>query len=362
MNRAAQITKTLLELSEDIETRLPGLRARYGQNYSDEDIRAIAEADPTKDTSCEYTTWLLEMRRSEQWTGVGSGDITEMRKLLERFIKNKSKKRFAQVGGKKDITQYATVAELKSHVEAAEAWDDATADAGGRFKLQFPPKATAAPQVDVPHIIVRDRQRNLAAAIDMDTIATDPLTIKLASGMILSGKVTDEQRKGIPGTVLSLTFVSDRMWHRLKEEAAKCDPNGRYEIRAVPSDHSYTVDARAEGYGFDHTDPVVADPANNRIELNPIVLRVANLDVSGVVVDGNDRPIPKASVFSSGRGQAPTNVTTDAQGRFTIHGVCAGAIEIRAGSADRGPQYYGPVQATGGATDVKVVIGGPRRN
>ena len=130
MNRAAQITKTLLELSEDIETRLPGLRARYGQNYSDEDIRAIAEADPTKDTSCEYTTWLLEMRRSEQWTGVGSGDITEMRKLLERFIKNKSKKRFAQVGGKKDITQYATVAELKSHVEAAEAWDDATADAG----------------------------------------------------------------------------------------------------------------------------------------------------------------------------------------------------------------------------------------
>ena len=239
---------------------------------------------------------------------------------------------------------------------------DATADAGGRFKLQFPPKATAAPQVDVPHIIVRDRQRNLAAAIDMDTIATDPLTIKLASGMILSGKVTDEQRKGIPGTVLSLTFVSDRMWHRLKEEAAKCDPNGRYEIRAVPSDHSYTVDARAEGYGFDHTDPVVADPANNRIELNPIVLRVANLDVSGVVVDGNDRPIPKASVFSSGRGQAPTNVTTDAQGRFTIHGVCAGAIEIRAGSADRGPQYYGPVQATGGATDVKVVIGGPRRN
>lgn len=61
MNRAVDIVKTLLDICEDLNTRLPGLLNRFSSRFSEEQIRQIAEADPTAGTSCEYTEWLLDL-------------------------------------------------------------------------------------------------------------------------------------------------------------------------------------------------------------------------------------------------------------------------------------------------------------
>ena len=78
--RVNSIVDSLLDLNEDINTRLPGLLTRFPK-YTREEILQMAEADPTKDTRCEYITWLLNLRRAEKWDGTAE----PVRDLLVRF-------------------------------------------------------------------------------------------------------------------------------------------------------------------------------------------------------------------------------------------------------------------------------------
>jgi hypothetical protein len=225
----------------------------------------------------------------------------------------------------------------------------------GRFGLRNNLVARSRPQTHASYITARDRRRNLCGAIQIDPNGTGDVKVGLQRGSILSGTVTDDQGKGIRNTEISLTLWMEHIGIGSPESAVKPDPNGQFEVRAVPANHHWSVSATAEGYGRESVEVPMAEVVGNPVDLPPMILRPANLDVSGVVVDANERPVPNANVACSGHGQPMRMVKSDAEGRFTAHGLCTGDVDITVNVG--GPtRRSGSIRTDGGAGDVKIVV------
>lgn len=229
---------------------------------------------------------------------------------------------------------------------------DAITNSQGEFKIRY--RGEMQPREDTLYLVVRHKQRNLAAALELEE-DVDNLDVKLAPGVILSGKVVGEDGEGIPEAEMSLTFwVSDYGYGR--QEETEIDEAGRFEIRAIPAGHRYSVEASAKGYGRQYVQVHTAEAMDNRMELEPLVLAVADLSVSGVVVDTEGKPVAGARLGLSGRGQPHRyDIPTDRQGRFTIEGVCAGRLRLYANVRGE-KRLYGSLETEGGATDVKILV------
>ncbi len=229
---------------------------------------------------------------------------------------------------------------------------DAITNSQGEFKIRW--RGELGPGENTVYLVVRHKQRNLAAALELEEDAEN-LDIKLAPGVILSGKVVREDGQGIPEAEMSLTFWVGDYGYGSQEET-EIDQAGRFEIRAIPVGHRYSVQASAKGYGRQYVQVHTAEAMGNRMELEPLVLAVANLSVSGVVVDADGKPVAGARLGLSGRGQpARYDIPTDEQGRFTVEGVCAGPLRLYANVRGE-TRLYGSVETQGGATDLKIVV------
>jgi len=133
------------------------------------------------------------------------------------------------------------------------------------------------------------------------------------------------------------------------------DVEGKFEVRALPLGHKYSLTARAEGYGEKRIEVHTNDAVDNRVDVGRLTLAVADLSVSGLVVDVDDKPVANARVYCYGEGQQTRIAQTDTDGKFTLEKICAGRIRITASVSGK-TRLYGYIQTEGGATDVKVVI------
>jgi TolB protein len=226
-------------------------------------------------------------------------------------------------------------------------------DAEGKFEVSWQPRRLGGSQRE-HYLVARHRQRNLAAAVEIDR-DTKHLDIKLTPGVILAGKVVDVEGKGIPSADISLIFRTSNIGYGVRE-VTKIDAEGNYEIRAVPSGYSYrySVSASAEGYGRQSVRIDTVEAIDDRMELEPLGLAIADLSVSGVVVDVNDQPVAGASVHCSGEGQPYQRAHTNADGKFTLEKICAGRIRVTASILGE-THLSGYTETEGGATDVKIV-------
>jgi len=208
---------------------------------------------------------------------------------------------------------------------------------------------------EITYLLVRQKERNLAVAMELDPSA-DTIDVTLAPGAILSGKIVDVEGKGIPNVEFSLIFRTPSIgysWH----EVTEINQAGNYEIRALPLGQRYAVNANAEGYGSQYVEISTGDTANERVEVEPLVLSVANLSASGVVVDDLDQPVSGLRIYAYGNGQPSRETFTDTQGRFTIEKVCPGEINIQANSEGGSTRrFHGQAQAEGGATNIRIVV------
>jgi protocatechuate 3,4-dioxygenase beta subunit len=230
-------------------------------------------------------------------------------------------------------------------------------NAKGAFTLKLrEPGATFSPQrEEITYLVVRQKERNLAAALTFDTSA-DTVDVTLTPGAILSGKIVDVEGKGIGSAQLSLTFWITNIGYG-RREAVEIDEAGHYEIRAIPAGQRYSVNASAEGYGERYVQVNTNDVVNQRLEVEPLVLAVANLSASGIVVDDLDQPIAGIRIYAYGNGQPSRETFADTEGRFTIENVCPGRINIQANSkGDSVPRFHGDAQAEGGATNIKIIV------
>ena len=194
----------------------------------------------------------------------------------------------------------------------------------------------------------------MASAVEIgeDTKTQD---IQLKPGVTLIGKVVDPNNKGIQNTRLTIMLRASNWGSSLGNNIAQIDPEGNFEVKAVPAGYQYSIYARADGYGENHIEVDTENAVNNRLDAGTLTLPIANLSVSGVVVDANDKPVPGARVSCSGEGQSYQNTQTDANGKFTLDKICKGNVRIYADKSGQ-TRLYGSVQTEGGANDIKIVI------
>ena len=226
-------------------------------------------------------------------------------------------------------------------------------DAKGAFTLRLMRLGSMGtmPREETTYLLVRHKERNLAIAVELDTSA-DTVDVALAPGMILSGKVIDVEGKGIPNTELSLIFETTNFGYS-NREVTEIDQAGHYEIRALPPGRSYSVNASADGYG---SRDLLIKTGDGRVEVDPLVLSVANLSASGIVVDDFNQPLSGFKIYAYGNGQPSRETFTDTKGRFTIESVCPGELNIQAHTEGRSTRrLYGRTQAEGGATNIRIV-------
>ena len=126
---------------------------------------------------------------------------------------------------------------------------------------------------------------------------------------------------------------------------------------AIPSNQRYNINASAEGYGQAEVNLEAEEVTGDRVPERRSTLAVANLSVSGVVVDSEGKPVPNADVSCDGNGetgQPDRDARADAQGRFTLTGICAGRVRIQASADVGGVRTYGVVDTDGGANDLRI--------
>ncbi|MCX6925508.1 MAG: carboxypeptidase-like regulatory domain-containing protein [Verrucomicrobia bacterium] len=228
----------------------------------------------------------------------------------------------------------------------------AKTDADGRFTLKFNPNQFGPVRASQPILIARDMTGNLAAALELEEGATN-VSVSLESAVTLAGRITDLNGKPITNGQTRVLFHNERVASNLGPQV-RADEEGRFEIKGLPPDRQYSIIAAARGFSQDQRIVEASATVRNRVELEPFQLVAADQRIAGVVLDENDKPVARASIYSQGDGQPNLNAQTDARGQFSMAKVCAGPIQLSANSRGGG---YGTVTAAGGDTNIVIRIG-----
>lgn len=233
-------------------------------------------------------------------------------------------------------------------------WDNSS-DAEGKFEFSWDPGRWRNSPPPALLLLGRYEQGNLAAAvaIDEDTRTQD---ITLRPALTVTGRVVDPDGEGIANARIIPWLHGPRWRSSIGRNWPTVDEDGRFEIKALPTYNSYTFDASADGYGRNRIEKINANEAvNNKLDIGEVTLAVADLSVSGVVFNSG-RPVVGASVFCYGGDDQPQRRThTDADGKFTLDGVCAGKVRLSV-SKSGAVRLNGSAETEGGATDIKIEI------
>jgi protocatechuate 3,4-dioxygenase beta subunit len=231
---------------------------------------------------------------------------------------------------------------------------EVSSDAEGKFELNWDPSGWSNRELPVMFLLGRYEKGNLAAAVEIDE-DTRTRDITLLPAVTFAGKVVDPAGKGLAQARIMVTLRVSNWGSPIGFEPVKIDAQGNFQVRAIPSEHKYNIEASAEDFGRSKTDVHTDEAVDNRLELNVLTLPAANISISGIVVDGQDRPVAGANVSGYGDTQPHCRAQTDSDGKFTFDKVCAGKIRLSANKYGAA-RLYGNVETEGGASDVKIVI------
>ena len=228
-------------------------------------------------------------------------------------------------------------------------------DAEGRFSMTFDPRQMGSSGEGGPIVVARALARNLAVAVDLEEGATNA-SVHLEAALTLAGRITDADGKPLTNAQAQVWFHTARMSSNLGAPV-RTDAEGRFEIKALPQSRQYTVGASAKGFGQEQRNLPALDTPTNRIELEPFQLVRANLRIAGVVLDDDDKPVARASIYSHGEKQPNQSAQTDAKGQFTMDKVCPGPIQLSVNNRSGG---YASATAEGGDTNIVVRMSSSR--
>ncbi len=232
--------------------------------------------------------------------------------------------------------------------------EDATSDAEGKFEVSWDPGRWGERET-IYCLVARHEQRNLAAVEEIGE-DTKRLDIKLKSGVIFAGKVVDSDGKGIANSRIVI-MLRERGWGSLIErDIARTDAEGNFEVKAIPAERRYSINASAEGYGGNSIEVQADDAVDNHLNVETLTLDAANLSVSGQIVNTQGNPVSHARVEGSGEDQPRPNTLSDMQGNFTLDGLCAGLVYIRVDVERSGKRLSARVHTDAGATGIKIVV------
>jgi len=235
--------------------------------------------------------------------------------------------------------------------------DEAVSDENGKFEISWEIDGLFdEPTANL--LICRYEKANLAKVVILEG-NTENLDIKLEPGITLTGKVTTPEGKGIGKAGIGI-MLRGSMWAStlIRGDIMKTDADGNIEVKAIPSGYSYEMCIIADGYGSQRKQIQADDAINNILDSGTFILPVANLSVSGVVVDVEGNPIPYARIESYNReGGQPESLNTqaDENGKFVLEGVCEGDVDLRVTATLNENRVSARGIAEGGTSGIKII-------
>jgi len=225
----------------------------------------------------------------------------------------------------------------------------ALSDSQGQFKITWSPRSWQD-ESSVSYIVARYKSKNLGLALPIDN-KDGTLHLTLKPAVSVSGNVVDTEGKSISGARLSIMLRTSN-WGQAIDSQSQTDGNGVFKIDAIPVENRYRISVRADGHSRKYINFDVENAVNGRLDLGRIELPVANMSVTGRVVDVTGRPVPGIGVYSTGEDQPSCRTKSDEQGYFALNGVCAGLVRIFAEDERVSCQ----ILTEAGARDIKAVV------
>ena len=196
--------------------------------------------------------------------------------------------------------------------------------ADGRFQFSV--------SLDARRITLLAWDGDKAMSDPVDAKRGEPATVKMRSGGFASvkGRIVDEQGNAIRDAKVrwNIMGIEYGVHPGPVPQDVLTDADGRFSFPRLwaGTDHLIFF-CSAEGYGgaaLRDEKPV----AGQRLDLK-ITFKKADQSISGVLLQADGTPSSHASISAQGDGQPSRNqATTDAEGRFTIKGLCAGNVSL----------------------------------
>ena len=221
-------------------------------------------------------------------------------------------------------------------------------DTNGAFNLTW---SIEPWQSGSPCLIARDPKGNLAVAEDINEDTTTA-NLQLKPGLVVTGRVEDPNGKPLTNATVEIQLRAGNSSSTFDSARIVVDAQGRFEINTLPPDRQYLLWITAKGYGSARPDVESGETETNRIELAPVVLKVADRKLAGQVVNSEDKPVAGANVYMYGEDQPNTSVRTDKQGRFKFDQVCGGQVQLSANYQNS----YANARADAGDTNVVITL------
>jgi hypothetical protein len=220
--------------------------------------------------------------------------------------------------------------------------------------------AMAGLQQRIPPQFARERNQILAYDVEQNLVALAPIElidggtveITLCAGISVVGSVRDSEDRPVANARISAVLRSEHIQFSHVANA-QSDEQGRFKMTALLPDLECDVSASADGFGSDSRQVLNPD-GKPEVELEPFVLRRADRDLAGRVLDENGKPIQGALVIIRGAGQPNAHTTTDQAGKFAFK-VCEGNVEVSARALDRRLQLS-PIRSIVNAGDTNVLL------
>lgn len=233
-----------------------------------------------------------------------------------------------------------------------------TSDAEGRFELPATAWAQAGAQLQVLAYSSSEGVGSVWAQLPQKNEArAKPVDVRLSGGGSLDGTVKDGAGVGVAGAAVSIAMDWDAMQRQAQAQGGRgvdwmalnalqdpkvsgrltavTDEQGRFAIAGVPA-AMYQLSALWGALQATHPEAVeVAARGTAHVDL----VLGEGLTIEGVVLDGEDRPVPGATIYAqaaqqrAGMVQTWPNARSQSDGRFELRNVGASQTYVVYGSA-----------------------------
>jgi len=209
-------------------------------------------------------------------------------------------------------------------------------DAEGRFEAGW--SAEAGGRGGAPFVVARAPERGLAVRAPVGDAARE-VSVKLARGVDLCGRVVDCDGDPVPGATMTIFWQDDAFTPPSEPVIAAADEKGRWRFDTVADCAAYRVTAEANGYGVGSAAIDVYGKSGEEVRVDDIVLEPADKVLSGRTVDEQGNAFPDARVRLWAAGMPNLTARSDAEGRWRFEGLPAGHMDIIA-MGRRGENVY----------------------
>ncbi|MEO8698852.1 MAG: carboxypeptidase regulatory-like domain-containing protein [Kofleriaceae bacterium] len=312
----------------------------------------------------QIATWAEGMAQTLQWIQIGAGDAEAKVALVPG----------APVSGRVVDERGNGVGGARVRYSGASDWsqqgndrlDGATTTGDGSFKLAALPAGSF--RFVATHA---EHAPGTSALVTLDgKTAQDNITITLAAGATVKGRVVDASKQPVASARVRIGAAANRRAMIFDApRQAYSDANGMFEIKGLPKKPLSAVALHATG----SSDLVDVDASAGDVFGVTLAIDVTGT-IAGIVVDPAGQPMEGVQVtagpsfadnrapidFSQWRLRGFPQELTDASGKFTLAGLAAGTYTVSAAPASsrsrRGFGVGDGVTAKTGDSNVKIVL------